>query len=78
MTLPTTHYHDAMAVCCEDGELVQPASPVFHKRHVASGNYQQTKGIRSEKTIPVGKLLGLKKDDFISSPQGTGVVNGKG
>ena len=46
-------------------------------RHVASGDYQQTKGIRSEKKIPVGKLFGLKKHDFISTVQGTGFVKGK-
>jgi hypothetical protein len=75
--LPKTHFNDAVAICCEDGELVQPASQVFHKRHVASGDYQQTKGIRSEKKIPVGKLFGLKKHDFIRTPQGTGFVKGK-
>jgi hypothetical protein len=77
LALPKTHYNDAVAICCEDGELVQPASQVFHKRHVASGDYQQTKGIRSEKKIPVGKLFGLKKHDFIRTPQGTGFVKGK-
>jgi hypothetical protein len=77
LALPKTHYNDAVAICCEDGELVQPASQVFHKRHVASGDYQQTKGIRSEKKIPVGKLFGLKKHDFIKTPHGTGFVKGK-
>ncbi|MDX2367032.1 MAG: RNA-guided endonuclease IscB [Colwellia sp.] len=75
--LPKTHFNDAVAICCEDGELAQPASHVLHKRHVASGDYQQRKGIRSEKKIPVGKLFGLKKHDFIRTPQGTGFVKGK-
>jgi hypothetical protein len=75
--LPKTHYNDAVAICCEEGEHVQPISQVFHKRHVAKGDYQQTKGIRSEKKIPVGKLFGLKKHDFIRTPQGTGFVKGK-
>jgi 5-methylcytosine-specific restriction endonuclease McrA len=75
--LPKTHFNDAVAICCEDGELVQPAFQVFHKRHVAKGDYQQTKGSRSEKRIPVGKLFGLKKHDFIQTPQGTGFVKGK-
>ena len=77
LALSKTHYHDAVAICCEDGEVVQAASQVFHKRHVASGDYQQTKGIRSEKKIPVGKLFGLRKHDFISTPKGTGFVKGK-
>jgi len=45
--------------------------------HVASGDYQQTKGIRSEKKIPTGKLFGLNKHDFVQTPQGTGFVKGK-
>ncbi len=44
---------------------------------MASGDYQQTKGIRSEKRIPVGKLFGLKKHELIKTPQGTGFVKGK-
>ena len=77
LQLPKTHYYDAVAICCEDGELVHSASHVFHKRHVASGDYQQTKGIRSEKRIPVGKLFGLRKHDFVRTPQGSGFIKGK-
>ncbi|WP_299020921.1 RNA-guided endonuclease IscB [uncultured Photobacterium sp.] len=77
LALPKTHYYDALAICCEDGELIQPASTVFYKRHVSNGDYQQTKGIRSEKQIPVRKLFGLKKHDFVLTPQGKGFVKGK-
>ncbi|MGF1759648.1 RNA-guided endonuclease IscB [Photobacterium sagamiensis] len=75
--LPKTHYYDAVAICTEDGELVRPNSTVFYKRHVAKGDYRLTKGARSEKRIPVGKLFDLKKHDFIETPQGTGFVKGK-
>lgn len=75
--LSKTHYHDAVAVCCEEGEIARPSTKVLHKRHVASGDYQLTKGSRSEKRIPVGKLFGLKKHDLIKTPQGTGFVKGK-
>lgn len=74
LQLSKTHYNDALEICCEEGELVQTARHVFHKRHVASGDYQQTKGVRSEKRIPVGKLFGLKKHDFIQTPQGTDLL----
>ena len=77
LQLPKTHYFDAVAICCEDGELVQLASTVFYKRHVANGDYQQTKGIRSEKRIPVGKLFGLRKFDLVKTCKGTGFVKGK-
>ncbi len=74
---PKTHHYDAIAIGCEEGEVVPPASQVLYKRHVASGDYQQTKGIRSEKRIPVGKLFGLKKHDLVQTPQGTGFIKGK-
>jgi 5-methylcytosine-specific restriction endonuclease McrA len=77
LRLPKTHYFDAVAVCCEDGEWVKPAPNVFYKRHVASGDYQQTKGRHSGKRLPVGKLFGLRKHDLVRTPQGTGFVKGK-
>jgi hypothetical protein len=77
LTLPKSHFNDAVAICCEDGEFVKPLDSVLYKRHVANGDYQQTKGSRSEKRIPVGKLFGFKKHDFIQTPQGTGYVKGK-
>lgn len=77
LALPKTHYNDAVAICCEEGKLVNTDTTIFHKRHVASGDYQQTKGIRSEKKIPTGKLFGLRKYDLIRAPQGTGFVRGK-
>jgi len=77
LCLPKTHYFDAVAICCEEGESIKTASHVFHKRHVAKGDYQQTKGIRSEKSIPTGKLFGLKKHDLVKTPQGIGFVKGK-
>ncbi|MBL0710912.1 MAG: hypothetical protein JJV99_07865 [Colwellia sp.] len=77
MCLPKTHYFDAVAICCVERESIKTASHVFHKRHVAKGDYQQTKGIRSEKSIPTGKLFGLKKHDLVKTPQGTGFVKGK-
>lgn len=75
--LPKEHYFDAVAICCEDYEYITKNNTVYFKRHVAKGDYQQTKGSRSEKKIPVGKLFGLKKHDFIQTPQGTGFVKGK-
>ena len=77
LKLPKTHYHDAVAICCHDDEYVKPMQYVLYKKHVAKGDYQQTKGIRSEKTIPVGKLFGLRKFDLIKTTKGTGFVKGK-
>ncbi len=77
LQLPKTHFNDAVAICCEDGELVEPSKMVYFKRHVAKGDYQQTKGKHSEKRIPTGKLFGLRKFDLIKTLKGTGFVKGK-
>lgn len=80
LKLCKTHYNDAIAICCTDnGETVAPPPPtaVFYKRHVSAGDYQKTKGKRSEKIIPTGKLFGLRKHDLVKTTKGTGFVSGK-
>ncbi|MCB9640113.1 MAG: HNH endonuclease [Myxococcales bacterium] len=75
--LPKSHANDAVAICCEDGETVRLDDVLYLKRHVAGGDYQQTKGARSEKRIPTGKLFGLRKHDLVRTEKGTGFVKGK-
>ncbi len=77
LRLSKTHYNDAIAICCEEGEVAKPSEHVLYKKHIAQGDYQQTKGSRSEKTIPTGKLFGLKKFDQIQTNKGNGFVKGK-
>ncbi|KHD08119.1 HNH endonuclease [Candidatus Thiomargarita nelsonii] len=77
LQLPKTHYNDAIAISCEEGELVKPLGQVLYKKHIAKGDYQQTTGKRSEKTIPTGKLFGLKKFDLVSTSFGIGFIKGK-
>lgn len=75
LKLPKSHSNDAVAICCEDGDVV--SSLVYLKRHVANGDYRQTNGKRSEKKIPTGKLFGLRKFDLIKTKKGIGFVKGK-
>jgi hypothetical protein len=77
LQLPKSHYFDAVAICCEEGEIVDLADNIYFKKHVAKGDYQQTKGSHSEKMIPTGKLFGLRKFDYIQTPKGIGFVKGK-
>ncbi len=77
LQLPKTHYHDAVAICCDDGEVVKLNDTVYFKKHVSKGDYKQTKGKRSEVRIPTGKLFGLRKFDLINTTKGTGFVKGK-
>jgi 5-methylcytosine-specific restriction endonuclease McrA len=74
---PKSHFADAVAICCHDHQLIRPEACVYLKRHVAKGDYQQTKGPRSEKRIPTCKLFGLRKFDRIKTSAGIGFVKGK-
>ena len=77
LQLPKTHFYDAVAICCEEGEIVDMSLIVYFKKHVSKGDYQQNKGSRSEKRIPTGKLFGLRKFDYIQTAKGVGFVKGK-
>jgi len=77
LQLPKSHHFDAVAICCTEGEIVDLSDNVYFKKHVAKGDYQQTKGARSEKRIPTGKLFGLRKFDYIQTTKGTGFIKGK-
>lgn len=75
--LEKTHYFDAVAICCGNKQTVEPDDTVYFKKHVPAGDYQQTKGKRSEKNIPTGKLFGLRKFDLVKTEKGIGIVWGK-
>ena len=77
LELPKSHVNDAVAICCEDGEVVSLSGMALYKKHVSSGDYRQTKGKRSEMRIPTGKLFGLRKFDLIQTSKGVGFVKGK-
>ena len=64
--LPKEHYIDAVMIACQ-GNLAyfNKTDSVIYKRCVSKGDYQQTKGIRSEKRIPTGKLFGFRKFDKV-------------
>lgn len=78
LNLPKSHCNDAVAICCEEGEVVELQNTIYYKKNVSKGDYRQTKGSRSEKKIPTGKLFGLRKFDFVELAIGIkGFVKGK-
>lgn len=77
LKLPKSHYCDAVAICCEEGEVVDLSPTIYYEKHVSKGDYQQTKGSCSEKKIPTGKLFGLRKFDLVKTTKGIGFVKGK-
>ena len=62
--LPKEHYVDA-AVIATAGNQVNFACNLMIKRCIPKGDFQRTKGIRSEKIIPKGKIDGFKKYDKV-------------
>jgi len=77
LKLPKTHYNDAIAICCGEGEILDNIDYCFIKKNISNGDYQQTKGIRSEKKIPTGKVFGFRKFDKVRVPEGIGFIKGK-
>ena len=70
--LPKKHFTDAIMIACLNniGKSGIPglnfkASSLLVKKCIAKGDYQQTKGIRSEKRIPTGKIQGFRKFDKV-------------
>ena len=64
MHLPKDHYIDA-CVIASGGESFNLSNEIFYKRRVAKGDYQLSKGVRSEQIIPVGKIKGFRKFDKV-------------
>ena len=64
--LPKEHYIDAVVIACQGNPAYfNKTKNVIYKRCVSKGDYQQTKGVRSEKRIPTGKLFGFRKFDKV-------------
>ena len=76
LKLGKDHYIDAVVIA-SFGKIKSLMQSVLARRYVSKGDYQQTKGARSEKKIPTGKLFGFRKFDFIQNPKATGFVKGK-
>ena len=64
LELPKDHYTDA-CVIASSGNPFTLNDEIFYKRRVAKGDYQLTKGIRGEQSIPTGKIQGFRKFDKV-------------
>ena len=59
------HYTDAVAVACQGIDVQFKVNTVLSKKCIPDGDYQQSKGVRSEQVIPTGKILGFRKFDKV-------------
>ena len=65
MKLPKEHCMDAVAVATQGTNATFKIDNVLYKSCIAEGDYQQSKGIRSEQRIPTGKINGFRKFDKV-------------
>ena len=77
--LPKKHWIDAAVIANkdQDSDVEFDVSHNLFKKCVAKGDYQQTKGVRSEKTIPTGKIHGFKKFDVVKYQGKEYVIKGR-
>lgn len=65
MGLPKEHYMDAVAIASQGRQIKFSINNLIKKKCVSDGDYQQTKGVRSEQRIPTCKIHGFRKFDKV-------------
>ena len=65
MGLPKGHYMDAVAIASRGNDVRFKTGTIIFKKCIAKGDYQQTKGVRSQQRIPTGKIQGFRKFDKV-------------
>jgi hypothetical protein len=63
--LPKEHCYDAAVIATRGKRPVFKINQVLLKKCVPDGDYQQTKGVRSEQPITTGKIRGFRKFDKV-------------
>ena len=77
MNLPKEHYMDAVAIASQGDKVKFKTNYVLFKKCVADGDYQQSKGIRSEQKIPTCKINGFRKFDKVEYLGGEYFIKGR-
>ena len=65
LNLPKEHFIDAAIIASQGKPVIFKTDNVIRKKCVADGDYQKTKGIRSEQPITTGKIKGFRKFDKV-------------
>ena len=63
--VPKEHYYDACTIASGGNPFVVNTL-LYRKKCIPAGDFQQTKGVRSEQKITTGKILGFRKVDKVS------------
>ena len=65
MGIPKDHHFDACIIASSGKNIIIKTNLLYLKKSVSKGDYQQTKGIRSEQSITTGKICGFRKFDKV-------------
>lgn len=65
LKLPKEHYFDACVIASAGNPLKFATNIVYFKKSVPDGDYQQTKGVRSQQSINTGKINSFRKFDKV-------------
>lgn len=63
--MPKDHHLDACVIASGLNPISVKTNLVYIKKAVSKGDYQQTKGIRSEQRLSTGKICGFRKFDKV-------------
>ncbi len=63
--LGKSHSTDALVIASKGNTILLNGTRTLYKKCIAKGDYQQTKGIRSQQAIPTGKIQGFRKFDKV-------------
>lgn len=63
--LSKEHYNDAITIACCGLSVNNIIDKILYKKCVNDGDYQHTKGVRSQMKIPIGKIQGFRKFDKV-------------
>ena len=64
-SIDKTHYLDACMIASGGKQINILQKEIYYKVDVAKGDYQRTKGVRSQQKLPKGKICGFKKFDKV-------------
>ena len=64
-SIDKTHYLDACVIASEGKQINILQKEMYYKVDVAKGDYQRTKGVRSQQKLPKGKVCGFNKFDKV-------------
>jgi hypothetical protein len=75
--LPKEHYFDSVAIGSNGNPVKFKTDIVYFKKCISDGDYQLSKGVRSEQKITVGKIMGFRKFDKVKYKGATYFIKGR-